>query len=71
MKITRIRRISDTLAVISRDGRNQTYLLDTEKKQRRLEQVAGALIVEGKCHVRKGSTGMRFDIDVSKNIQQA
>ena len=71
-KVTEIKRISQ-LVIFCRDGGkvNRTYKLDSETKVRRIEQVVGDLLIGGRAVAKHGSTGNRFNIIVTANIQQA
>ena len=67
-KITEVKRISN-LVIFNRSGRNTTYLLNTEKKVRRIEQLAGDLLINGKATAKHGSSGERFNLIITSNIQ--
>ena len=71
-KITRIRRIGGL--VIFWRGRNHqhTYVINSDKNERKIEQMIGKLIINGQCHIRRGSDSRHyFDAYVTKNIQGA
>ncbi len=68
-KITRIRRIG-RLVIFWRGVEHKTYVINSDKNERKIEQMVGKLIINKQCHIRRGSDSRRyFDAYITKNIQ--
>lgn len=70
MKVTQLKRIGN-LVIFSRSGKNRTYLIGTEQRLRRIEQLVGGLLISNNAHATHGDSFENFRLIVTKNIQQA
>lgn len=69
-KVTELKRINH-LVIFCRSGVNRTYVIQTDKQLRRVEQLVGNLLINGDAYASHGSNGQNFRLTISKNIQQA